>query len=391
MKHNSCVMALALAGVAALTVTPTRATECLQGAVSIAPDDQGTASNTACGNLAGIGGALTNTENSAFGVAAGIEMVGSANTAVGTGALGFVTGSGNVGIGEIAGDNMIGNFNNAIGNNSGKGVTGDQNIAMGFFAGNGIGSVATPVSRTIAIGGDGNFNFVGARATANDAMAIGTDASASGVKSIAIGTGAIAGQANAAAFGQGAQTTRADQQVFGTTTNTYTMTGITSAASKTAQGAPTQIVTSNDSGDLATYTAAQLGLASSSAVSAVQSAVTGLQSDVTGLQSDVTGLQSNVAALQSDINRLGKRDSELADGIAIAVAMAQPMFQPGQTFAMRAGWGNFDGHNAVGVTAAGVITKGDFGPTSSVVLDGGIGASTQDNMVAGRVGLTFGM
>ena len=81
---------------------------------------------------------------------------------------------------------------------------------------------------------------------------------------------------------------------------------------------------------------------------------------------------------------------ELADGIAISVALAQPLFQPGQTFAVRAGWGNFDGSNAVGVAAAGVLSEGFAGPLSAVVLDGGIGTSTNTNMVAGRAGLTFG-
>ena len=77
--------------------------------------------------------------------------------------------------------------------------------------------------------------------------------------------------------------------------------------------------------------------------------------------------------LQGQINSLGRRDQELADGIAISLALAQPIFQPGQTFAMRVGWGNFDGSNAVGVTAAGVVGRGYWGPTRLVVLDAGIG------------------
>ena len=94
--------------------------------------------------------------------------------------------------------------------------------------------------------------------------------------------------------------------------------------------------------------------------------------------------------MQSEINALGKRDDELADGIAIALAMAQPVFQSGQTFAMRFGWGNFDSSNAVALTAAGLLSKESLGPGSSVILDGGVGTSTAENMVAGRAGLTFG-
>ena len=61
-----------------------------------------------------------------------------------------------------------------------------------------------------------------------------------------------------------------------------------------------------------------------------------------------------------------------------------------QTFAMRVGWGNFDGSNAVGFSAAGVLNRGYAGPTSSVVLDGGIGMGTNESVVAGRAGLSFG-
>ena len=73
--------------------------------------------------------------------------------------------------------------------------------------------------------------------------------------------------ANSAAFGNGATATRANQQVFGTVSNTYTMSGLTSNASKQTQGSPTHLVTSNSSGDLAAFTVSQLGLASTGDIS----------------------------------------------------------------------------------------------------------------------------
>ena len=75
------------------------------------------------------------------------------------------------------------------------------------------------------------------------------------------------GHTNSTAVGAGATTTRVNQVMLGTASTTYTVAGIASAASKTAQGAPTSIVTSNGSGDLAAYTFAELGLASSGDVS----------------------------------------------------------------------------------------------------------------------------
>ena len=76
------------------------------------------------------------------------------------------------------------------------------------------------------------------------------------------------------------------------------MAGITSSASKAAQGKPTHLVTSNSSGDLAAFSVSQLGLAT-------------------------TGDISN---LQSKINRLGDRDRELTEGLAAVVSLAQPVY-----------------------------------------------------------------
>jgi trimeric autotransporter adhesin len=54
--------------------------------------------------------------------------------------------------------------------------------------------------------------------------------------------------------------------VFGTASNTYTMPGITSAASRDAQSALIQVVTSDENGNLASAMLAGLGLVSAAAI-----------------------------------------------------------------------------------------------------------------------------
>jgi len=56
---------------------------------------------------------------------------------------------------------------------------------------------------------------------------------------------------------------------------------------------------------------------------------------------------------------------------------------------VRVGWGNFDGSNAIGLSAAGILNRGHFGPTSAIVLDGGVGIGTTEGVVGTRAGLTF--
>ena len=296
--------------------------------------------NTANGNFAGR--EVFGSNNTASGYNSGNDVDGDDNTASGLASGNDVTGNANTASGLASGQNVDGDANAAYGSRAGQNVTGDNNIAFGTNAGSGIDGDRTRVVRH-----DG----------------VGTNALASADGAIAMGLNASAAHSNSAAFGNDATTTRANQQVFGTAANTYTMGGITSDASKTAQGAPTHLVTSNTGGDLAAYTFAELGLASS----------------------------GDVSNLQSQINGLGRRDRELTEGIAAVAALAQPMLLPGQHFAMRAGWGSYDDANAVGFSAAGVVASNLLSQgRGTLTLDGGVGFGTSQGEVAGRAGASFG-
>jgi hypothetical protein len=109
---------------------------------------------------------------------------------------------------------------------------------------------------------------------------------------------------------------------------------------------------------------------------------------LTALESGFANQAEQITAINNSIKSLSKRDGELADGIAIALALAQPAFQPGQKFAVRGGWGNFDGSNAFGLSAAGLMHS--FRNGGSVIVDIGAGMSARHNMFAGRGGVTIG-
>jgi uncharacterized coiled-coil protein SlyX len=108
-----------------------------------------------------------------------------------------------------------------------------------------------------------------------------------------------------------------------------------------------------------------------------------LQSTSTDLQNQINANTADIFALQSDVADLRERDRELAEGIAISLALDAPILRNGQTFAMRGGWGNFDGSNAAGVTAAGALSQ-------NVVVDAGVGWGTSQGTVAGKAGMTIG-
>jgi hypothetical protein len=270
-----------------------------------------------------------------------------------------VTGSNNIAIGSA--------LNTQFPEGTGRNVTGSNNIALGSNTGSFISA-----SDTIAIGTSALAGGNGGIAMGKNAFAAGTGDTAIGEgarveadNSSAFGTGAtvLATHTNSTAVGTGATTTRANQVMVGTANTTYTMAGIASGASKAAQGAPTHLVTSNSSGDLAAYSASQLGLATS----------------------------GDVSNLQSQINHLGNRDKELTEGIATIASLAQPILLPGQHFAMRAGWGGYDDASAVGFSAAGVVAGNILSQgRGTLTLDGGVGFGTDEGEVAGRAGASFG-
>jgi len=264
---------------------------------------------------------------------------------------------------------VLGDNNTAIGNHAGRFLDGSSNVALGNGAGS--GTFATPIlaANTVSIG-------TSAIASRDNAIAIGNGATVSGTNSTAIGNGASTGtHTDAAAFGNGATASSDHQQMFGTASNSYTMAGI-NTASTSAQSGPVKLVTADGAGTLGVSSLSGLGIASAG--------------DIAGINSQIAGINNRLSGLQSEVNQLGQRDKELASGIAISMALAQPILLNHQNFAMRAGWGNFDGTNALGFTGAGVITRGYAGPNTSIVLDAGVGVGTDVNMVAGRAGLTFG-
>jgi autotransporter adhesin len=183
-------------------------------------------------------------------------------------------------------------------------------------------------------------------------VAIGTFATATGANSSALGNGAQATFANSTAIGNGATATRANQQMFGTASNTYTMAGIATAASRAAQAGPTSIVTSDNTGNLATRSLADLGLAS---------------------QSDISGINGRLDALNGRINDVNR---EARGGIALALAASGLQFdtRPGKV-SLSGGYGNFKGQSGFAVGLGYAVSESmRFNAAFTAAQQGDIGA-----------------
>jgi trimeric autotransporter adhesin len=287
---------------------------------------------------------------------------GTDNVACGTDANATGNNGGNTSVGKTssaAGDNS---FNTAMGNFANGGGSFSNNTAIGGIAnagGNNSENVALG-GRSFAFGNNSNNIAIGSAASATgngtNNTAVGANSVASGANSTALGGGASAAFDNSAAFGTGATATRANQQAFGTTGNTYTMSGITSAASRAAQTGPVQVVTSDGGGNLATSSLAGLGIAST----------------------------ADIAGINARLNDLTNQSNKATTGVAMAFAMAGvPSLMPSETFAVTMNWGNFQSANGLALNAAARVSN-------NVQVNAGLGYGANQNLVGGRVGLRVG-
>ena len=112
------------------------------------------------------------------------------------------------------------------------------------------------------------------------------------------------------------RTTRANQVSIGTTTQTYTLAGVNSGASKAAQSGDTYFLTGDASGNLATTSFS------------------------------VSALDSRIASLEGSVGEIDGRIDKAFEGSAMAMAMAGAALPADKDFAVSINWGGFEGANA---------------------------------------------
>ena len=85
------------------------------------------------------------------------------------------------------------------------------------------------------------------------------------------------------------------------------------------------------------------------------------------------------------LDRNEKRSEENEEGVAVGIALSDPDLYAGKTFALKGNWGIFEGSNALGVSAKGLLADDLFGQGDQLTLSGGIGWGVDENTVGGRV------
>lgn len=203
--------------------------------------------------------------------------------------------------------------------NRGVEIGGGQITSLGG-PGNPGASAASPTA--IALG-----NGAVATAAAPNAVAIGLRSTVSAADAIAFGRDASASAPGAVAIGAGAQASRAGQFAFGTAGSTYTLPGLASAASRAAQSGPTQLVTTDAAGNLASA-----------------------PFDINTIDRRITTLSDQVSALSAYGLQTRK---ESRQGIAASMSMASAPLPsaPGRT-SWASSMGSYKGEWATGFAVA---------------------------------------
>ncbi|MFA6157041.1 YadA-like family protein [Mesorhizobium sp.] len=185
----------------------------------------------------------------------------------------------------------------------------------------GVDALASGSSTNSAFGNEahafdgGRNTAIGASAHAlngANATALGAGAVAFGNDTTAIGQGADASFAGSTAIGKGVATTRADQVAIGGSQATYTLAGLPSAASTSAQSGTTYMVTTDSAGNLAASTFDFDSLAdtvaqNSSDISALQGTVSGHTTELANHETRITNNESDIAQHTTQIASLDTR------------------------------------------------------------------------------------
>ncbi len=250
--------------------------------------------------------------------------------------------------------------------------------------------------------------------------AVGFLAKANASYATALGSNAEANFTGSMAFGSGVVTTRDNQVAIGNGSNTYTLAGINSQASKDAQGATKYLMTTDDAGNLAASTfdvAAFEGLpatvaAQGTAITTLNSAVStntqkisdhtneladhetritnnttqisSLDTRVTANTTNIDLLDGRVGALESGFQDLGNQISEnraeARGGTALALATAGLRYddRPGK-LSLAGGFGNFKGQSGLALGLG-------YNPSVDFRLNGAVSATTS----RGDVGVSLG-
>ena len=110
-------------------------------------------------------------------------------------------------------------------------------------------------------------------------------------------------------------------------------------------------------------------------------------SDANGnLATDGGALFTQVDANTLKVEENTKRLDENSEGVAMALALANPDLTGTERFGIMVNGGRFEDANAVGITAVVVAVRDLFGTGTRVSLGGGLGYGLSKQTMGGRVG-----
>ncbi|MDX2266368.1 MAG: hypothetical protein NW215_15515 [Hyphomicrobiales bacterium] len=107
------------------------------------------------------------------------------------------------------------------------------------------------------------------------------------------------------------------------------------------------------------------------------------------LAGSIADANERIVAANARIDSANRRIDDVEEGVAMALAIQNPDLIGSEKFGISVNWGNFEGANAFGVAAMGVIGKDIFGAGERTAITGGFGYGSEQGTVGGRAGVQF--
>ncbi len=105
---------------------------------------------------------------------------------------------------------------------------------------------------------------------------------------------------------------------------------------------------------------------------------------------DISAINREIAGIDGRLDGAFNRIDQNEEGLAVSIALSDPDLFNGQKFALKGNWGTFEGSNALGFTARGLLAQNLFGTNSQLTMSGGLGFGLDGDTMGGRVSTQIG-
>jgi trimeric autotransporter adhesin len=172
-----------------------------------------------------------------------------------------------------------------------------------------------------------------------------------------------------------------------TTVETQTNTNTTSITNLGGRVTTVEGQTATNTRDIATVQTQTN--TNTAAITTTNQRVTSLDTRMGSAENRITALEQapgGSAAMDNRVSKVEQKAKLALEGVAVSLAVADPILRGNEVFGMRMNFGTFGGETALGASLVGVIDQNVFGNGERLAITGGLGIGLSEGNAGGRIG-----